>query len=251
MGYCSAVATQSRPTGDRSAWSLAAAGVGWVDLHPVTFDEAGHGRQADVDGGHFDYPPDAFSVGSLASVPVPCLSRAQQLRFRRGYEPREVDLHDLKLLEQDPSSPQAPARQLFVVAGLPGAGQTTLARRLARQHAAVRFNADKWMADLGVDRFDARIRNRLEQRMIRLAAELLAVGGRVVIDFGSWSRAERDQLLSLGRDAGARVELHILDPDIEELWRRLSKRNNESGETRIDRPTLESYLALWGTTRQV
>lgn len=33
---------------------LARPGMGWVDLHPVVFDATGHGRQADLDGGHFD-----------------------------------------------------------------------------------------------------------------------------------------------------------------------------------------------------
>jgi len=78
---------------------LAAPDVGWVDLHPVAFDEAGYGRQADVDGGCFNYPPDAFSAGRLGGAEVPCLSREQQLRFHRGYPPRAVDLHDLRLLE--------------------------------------------------------------------------------------------------------------------------------------------------------
>ncbi len=79
---------------------LAAPGVGWVDLHAVVFDEVGYGRQADVDGGRFDYPPDAFSTGRLGGAGVPCLSREQQLRFHRGYPPRAVDLHDLRLLHQ-------------------------------------------------------------------------------------------------------------------------------------------------------
>lgn len=42
--------------------------------------------------------------------------------------------------------------------------------------------------------------------MIGLAAELLALGGRVVVEFSSWSRAERDQLLAHGRVAGAHVD---------------------------------------------
>ncbi len=77
---------------------LARADAGWVDLHPVVFDHAGHGRQADLDGGHFDYPPTAFDTGLLDGWEVPCLSPGQQVTFHTGYEPRPVDLHDLQLL---------------------------------------------------------------------------------------------------------------------------------------------------------
>ena len=49
----------------------------------------------------------------------------------------------------------------------------------------------------------------------------------------------------MGRAAGAHVELHVLEPDVEELWRRLSNRNAKPGELRIDRLTLESWLASW------
>ena len=36
---------------------LRAPGDRWVDLHPVAFDEEGSGRQANLDGGFFEYPP--------------------------------------------------------------------------------------------------------------------------------------------------------------------------------------------------
>lgn len=134
---------------------------------------------------------------------------------------------------------------LFVVVGLPGAGKTTRARALAAEYGAVRLNPDEWMADLGVDLFDEPFRARLEQRMTGLAGEILSGGGRVVIEFGSWSRTERDALRALGRRAGAHVELHALNPDVEELWRRLAERNQRPGEAHIDRPTLNGYLPHW------
>jgi lincosamide nucleotidyltransferase A/C/D/E len=79
---------------------LVAEGRGWVDVHPVVFDAAGHGRQADVGGGKFDYPSEAFDQGTLGGVRVPCLSRDQQLTFHSGYAPRAIDLLDLAQLER-------------------------------------------------------------------------------------------------------------------------------------------------------
>lgn len=77
---------------------LVAGGSRWVDLHPVVFNSAGNGRQADVDGDHFDYTPECFTSGSIGGRTVPCLSIEQQLRFHTGYEPRDNDRHDLAVL---------------------------------------------------------------------------------------------------------------------------------------------------------
>lgn len=69
-----------------------------IDCHPVTFDESGHGRQPGDDGRVFDYPPDAFGLGMIAGVEVPCLSAVQLVRFHLGYEPQEHDRRDMALL---------------------------------------------------------------------------------------------------------------------------------------------------------
>ncbi len=78
---------------------LAAAGRGRVDLHPLLVEEDGSARQAALGGGYHDFPSTFFTVGSLDGVPVPCVSAPAQRLFRTGYEPREVDTHDLALLD--------------------------------------------------------------------------------------------------------------------------------------------------------
>jgi lincosamide nucleotidyltransferase A/C/D/E len=77
-----------------------AAPRGRVDLHPLTFDDAGNGHQAGLDGQSFRYPEDCFTTGSIASRQVACLSVDQQVRFHSGYEPRDIDRADLVLLHQ-------------------------------------------------------------------------------------------------------------------------------------------------------
>jgi lincosamide nucleotidyltransferase A/C/D/E len=79
---------------------VVAARRGRVDLHPLTFDEAGDGHQAGLDGGSFHYPRDCFTTGTIAGRAVNCLSVDQQLHFHRGYDPRDIDLADLALLRQ-------------------------------------------------------------------------------------------------------------------------------------------------------
>jgi len=78
---------------------LRAGGDRWVDVHPVAFDQQGHGRQADLNGGFFDYPRDAFTSGFIAGRAVPCLSAGQQRLFHSGYELRPQDVHDLTQLD--------------------------------------------------------------------------------------------------------------------------------------------------------
>ncbi|MDA0179351.1 aminoglycoside adenylyltransferase [Solirubrobacter phytolaccae] len=92
LGY--AIETDQRP----ARVELGAAGERWVDLHPVRFDDDGRGEQSDLDGGAFEYPVGCFTVGRLGGLVVPCLTAAQQLRFRQGYPLRDVDRHDLALL---------------------------------------------------------------------------------------------------------------------------------------------------------
>lgn len=79
---------------------LAAPRRGWVDVHPVVVEEDGSARQAGLEGGWHHFPRSYFTMGSLGGVPVPCVSLQAQRAFHAGYELREVDVHDLELLDR-------------------------------------------------------------------------------------------------------------------------------------------------------
>lgn len=118
--------------------------------------------------------------------------------------------------------------RLLLTCGLPGAGKTTLARRLAADRSALRLTQDEWLIALGSSPWDASTRERVDHELWRLAQEVLRLGLSVVLDFGLWTRSERDDMRSVARGLGVGVELHYLDVPTHELWRRLEARNVET-----------------------
>lgn len=116
--------------------------------------------------------------------------------------------------------------RLMLTCGLPGSGKTTLATELAATRRAVRLTKDEWLWSLGSTPWDRATGPKVEAELWRLAQETLGLGLSVVVDFGLWARAERDEMRQAARSLGIGVELHYLDLPIEELWRRIEQRNS-------------------------
>lgn len=117
--------------------------------------------------------------------------------------------------------------RLILTCGLPGAGKTTLATQLAADRSAVRLTKDEWLWALGSTPWDEQTRENVEHELWNLAQEILRLGLSVVLDFGLWTRIERDEMRSVARGLGLGVELHYLDVATDELWRRVEARNSE------------------------
>ena len=70
-----------------------------IDVHTVTFDDAGGGIQVLQDGTPWRYPPEGFAgTGLVAGRPVRCLTAEIQLLCHLGYEPDETDRQDMTRL---------------------------------------------------------------------------------------------------------------------------------------------------------
>jgi predicted kinase len=143
---------------------------------------------------------------------------------------------------------QPPRPTLFITCGLPGSGKSTLARRLEQEVPALRLTADEWLHELypGITTAQAEegtARSRVERLQWPLALRALQLGCDVVLDWGLWSRGERDLYRTRARQIGARVVLCLLDPSLEELWARLSQRNAERPPGVFDIP--QEALLRW------
>ncbi|WP_434048490.1 MULTISPECIES: AAA family ATPase [Sorangium] len=99
--------------------------------------------------------------------------------------------------------------RLYLVCGLPGSGKTTRSMAIASATGAIRLCPDEWLVDVGVSLVDYPFRFLLQGRMLRHAEELLRAGVAVIIEFGSWSRAEREAIRQAAVRAGASTELTL------------------------------------------
>lgn len=120
---------------------------------------------------------------------------------------------------------------LFLICGLPGAGKTTLAKRLEQEHHALRLCPDEWIAPILKDASDQeeldRLRSPVENLQWEVAKRVLSLGVNVILENGFWGREEREQYRLQAEALGAKVELRFLEVSFDKLWARLSKRNAE------------------------
>jgi predicted kinase len=136
---------------------------------------------------------------------------------------------------------------LILFCGLPGSGKTTLAKRLEAQGRGIRLCTDDWQDDLAMNMADDDFHNKLQQRLYKLALELLEYKQDVILEDGLWMKPERDEKLADARQRGAHTELHVFDLSFDELWKRLSSRNEDlsHGAVHMAKQDLEKCWQLF------
>jgi predicted kinase len=134
---------------------------------------------------------------------------------------------------------------LYLFCGLPGSGKSTVARIVADDEGAVRLAPDDWLDALGFDGHDSDARERIERLQWEHGQELLRQGLSVILEFGFWARAERDQKRDRARELGVSVELWFLDDDLEVLWSRVERRNTTGAGAGPVWPVAREDFLLW------
>jgi predicted kinase len=111
---------------------------------------------------------------------------------------------------------------------------------------AIRLDKDEWVFQLGGDVWDDELRVRVEAQLWTLTQDLLAHGQSVILEWGHWARAERDEKRLAARALGVGVELHHLEAPLDELAAR-AERRTLSGEWTAA-PITRAHLERWSTT---
>src|SRR5687767_2139439 len=83
---------------------------------------------------------------------------------------------------------------IHLLCGLPGAGKTTLAKQLEADLPALRLTEDEWVLRLFPPDApnDDTVRVPIKTVQWDIAVRAIQLGSHVVLDWGVWSREERD-----------------------------------------------------------
>ncbi|MGW6911574.1 AAA family ATPase [Streptomyces sp. NPDC054940] len=139
---------------------------------------------------------------------------------------------EVNVISRTMTSPMPPRPPFCVLmAGLPGSGKTTLSRALT-DRGFIRLCPDEEMfrrhGVYGVD-FPRGVFPTLERPVLEdVAVDLrdqLKAGHDVVVDHGFWTPEDRSKWRAIATDAGATPLLVYLAASHDELWSRISKRN--------------------------
>ncbi|WP_409433195.1 AAA family ATPase [Litorimonas sp. RW-G-Af-16] len=128
---------------------------------------------------------------------------------------------------------------IHLITGGTGAGKTTYARALADEIGGVRYSIDDWMTALfwmdapeppDFDWVMERIA-RVEAQMWANTLQMIALKTPVIFDLGFTTTDHRAKFIDLAKGVNITPNLHWIDIDAEERWRRVQSRNTSRGET--------------------
>ncbi len=120
--------------------------------------------------------------------------------------------------------------RLHLMVGLPGVGKTRMALALQRDLPALRLSADDLQLalygdDVGHPDHNSR-HDTIEAALWPLAISALRAGADVILDFGFWSRVERDAVRTQAVAAAFGSRLHVPpDPGLAERLVRIVARD--------------------------
>ncbi len=138
------------------------------------------------------------------------------------------------------------APKVYLMCGKICSGKSTHARELRQEHKAVVLSVDEiTLALFGQDageKHDDYVA-RAEAYLYRKSLEIVESGISVILDWGFWTKEERDYARQFYGSRNIPYEFHYIDVDDAEWYRRLEKRNAAISRHELDAYYVDEGLA--------
>lgn len=143
--------------------------------------------------------------------------------------------------------------EVYMLSGKIASGKTTYAKRLAKEKRAVILSVDEITLAL----FDEHIGDkhdeyveRCENYLFEKSVEIIETGINVVLDWGFWTRREREYAKDFYGKRGIGAEFYFIETDGKTWRKRVEKRNGEilRGEVRayyVDENLAKKFEAIY------
>jgi predicted kinase len=148
------------------------------------------------------------------------------------------------------------SQMIHLICGSVGAGKTTYALALSNRLGAMHLSIDDWMVTLFSPDMPQPLDwgwitervARCERQIVAMALQLGRLGVPSILDLGLLRADDRQRVAIQATAAKLTVQLHFVDVDPTERWRRVSMRNIERGETfrlTVTRNMFDFIEKLW------
>lgn len=137
--------------------------------------------------------------------------------------------------------------KVFLICGKICSGKSTYSEKLRKEHKAVLLSIDEITLSLFGqhcgDKHDDYV-ERTEKYLFEKSLEILEIGVNVVLDWGFWTKEERDYAKTFYKSRNIDCEFHYIDINDEEWARRLTKRNTAVLKNEVSAYYVDENLAI-------
>ena len=139
--------------------------------------------------------------------------------------------------------------KIILICGAICSGKSTLARELAKRENAVILSNDELMKAVGDylgDQHDA-IARRMQLYLRGKAVEIVRAGVSVILEWGFWRRADREEITRYFNEQNIPCEWHCMDVTPTQLRRNAARRNARPGPSDyiVDEGLLQKCLSAF------
>lgn len=138
--------------------------------------------------------------------------------------------------------------KVYLICGKICCGKTTYAKKLCTENNSILLSVDEIMLSLFDqccgEKLHMEYERRIKNYLFDKSLEIIEKGFDVVLDWGFWTKEERNSVKEFYKSRNIDYELHYIEIDDETWEYQLNKRNNEILENKTKAYYLEYNRAL-------